>query len=97
MKYLPRRIYKEYSIPAGGTISDSIEPDFQISRLIVVSKGADVSASFVFAGKLYSDSFSVVSDFGKPCVGSIEISASNSGSSDETLSVEVLGVELWQR
>ena len=89
-EYKPARILKEYTIPAGGTISDAVNPFFHVAT-VNVSAGADVSVTITFGGKEYTGSFSVVSDFGRPAKGAIGIQATNSGTADETLTVEILG------
>jgi len=94
--YIPQRMVRTYTIAASGSISDVLVPDFEIANVNVTS-GADITVSLNFAGKDYSGSFSVVADFGRFCKGEIELSATNSGSTDESLTIEVLGVKQISR
>jgi hypothetical protein len=88
--FIPQRIVKTYSIAAAGSISDTIDVNFEVSK-VNVTAGADVTATLTFGGKDYATSFDVVSDFGKPCRGDISVSASNAGAAAETLTIEILG------
>lgn len=88
--YLPFRFVKTYSIAAGSSITDTISPDFEISQ-VNITADADVTATVVFAGKVYTSSFNVVSEYGRPCKDSLTVNASNAGAAAESLVIEILG------
>jgi len=90
--YIPQRLVKSYSIAAGGSISDTILPDFEVAG-VNITADADVSTTVSFGGKSYSASFSVVNDFGRVCKGELDVNASNAGTVAENLTIEILGVK----
>jgi len=94
--YIPFRLEKSYTIDASGSITDTISPDFEIAT-VNVTADADVSVTLTFAGKSYSGSFNVVNDFGRPCKDEINVSASNSGTAAENLTIEILGTKQLSR
>ncbi len=94
--YVPERLVKTYSIAAAGNVSDVISVEFEVSN-VNITKGADVTATITFCGKDYTDSFSVVSDFGRSCKGDLSVAASNAGAAAEDLTLEILGIRQERR
>jgi len=86
-----RKIVKTYSVPAGGTISDTVVvQDFEVSQIQIQNAGANTTATIDVEG-ITGSVVDIVATFGYPATCIINVSATNAGTATETFDLVIYG------
>lgn len=82
-------------VPAGGSASQSLTPNFKVNK-VIISLGANTSiTSLVVSGKSYpatTTAIDISADFGSPAEIDFSIQLSNAGTADETATIAFDGL-----